>query len=167
MILRHYEVWYEIQMALTLVYIFLIKAEYIPRRICILNSRCEKGWAKLYANWACSELPGRGGTSALYPQKKKENKTKTMWMFKHMQCPSFDKTCSNAPMDGLRPFLVTVDVSPCVSTPPSRPKPPRYACPVAWAWREKPVRVWGEGRGNPSAVGLTGLAATWSYIYRV
>lgn len=90
-----------------------------------------------------------------------------MWMFKHMQCPSFDKTCSNEPMDGLRPFLVTVDVSPCVSTPLSRPKPPRYACPVAWAWREKPVRVWGEGRGNPSAVGLTGLAATWSYIYRV
>lgn len=29
------------------------------------------------------------------------------------------------------------------------------------------MRVWGEGRGNPSAVGLTGLAATWSYIYRV
>lgn len=78
---------------------------------------------------------------------RKKTKTKTMWMFKHMQCPSFDKTCSNAPMDGLRPFLVTVDDSPCVSTPLSRPKPPRYACPAAWAWREKPVRGWGEGSG--------------------
>ena len=102
--------------------------------------------------------PGKSGICCLSSEK-------TKCMFEHKQSSSFDKVCSDQSIDALRPFFSRcklVSLHACRHHR-GRSKPPRCGCLAALALKgETRARRWDGGRRNPSAVGLIGLATTWS-----